>query len=118
MSRPVGGGVGVVRISSKGQVYVRGSDRARGARDSFARPYLDAIDIKTGKKRALFEGKGTMTESIDAVDGDDIRYVFTTRQKSTVVPDSYRIELATGRQAHRERRSPRGSTISRSSLPG
>ena len=58
MSRPVGGGVGVVRISSKGQVYVQGSDRARGARDSFARPYLDAIDIKTGKKTRPLRGQG------------------------------------------------------------
>ena len=58
-----------------------------------------------------------MTESIDAVDGDDIRYVFTTRQKSTVVPDSYRIELATGRKRSSPRTSiaRRGSTISRSS---
>ena len=74
MSRSLGGGVNVVRISSKGEVYVSGSDRARGAgKDSFAKPYIDAIDIKTGKKTRLFEGKGQMLESIDAVDGDDIK---------------------------------------------
>ena len=50
MSRPVGGGVGVVRISSKGQVYVGVVTVPAAREDSFARPYLDAIDIKTGKK--------------------------------------------------------------------
>jgi hypothetical protein len=104
MSRSLGGGVNVVRISSKGEVYVSGSDRARGAgKDSFSKPYIDAIDIKTGKKSRLFEGKGQLSESIDAVNGDDIKFVFTTRQKSNVVPDCYMIEL--GNEAYRERRS-------------
>jgi dipeptidyl aminopeptidase/acylaminoacyl peptidase len=99
MSRSIGGGVNVVRISSKGHVYVSGSDRARGAaKDSVAKPYIDAIEIETGKKTRLFEGKGQMLESIDAVDGDDIKFVFTTRQKSNVVPDNYMIELATGKE--------------------
>jgi dipeptidyl aminopeptidase/acylaminoacyl peptidase len=97
MSRPVGGGVSVVRISSTGDVYMSGTDRARGGDGSFAKPYIDAINIKTGKKTRVFEGKGEMLETIEAVDGNDIRRVFTTRQKSNVVPDSYMTELATGK---------------------
>ena len=47
-----------------------------------------------------------MTETIDAVDGDDIKRVFTTRQKTRVVPDSYMTDLATGKvdEADEQRR--------------
>ena len=38
-----------------------------------------------------------MLETIDAVDGNDIKLVFTTRQKPDVVPDSYVTELASGK---------------------
>ena len=42
-------------------------------------------------------GQGRDAETIDAVDGNDIKRVFTTRQKRDVVPDSYMTELATGK---------------------
>ena len=38
-----------------------------------------------------------MNETIDAVDGNDIQRVFTTRQNTGVVPDSYMTDLATGK---------------------
>ena len=69
-----------------------------GADAGFAKPFIDAINIKTGKKTRVFEGKGEMLETIDAVDGDDITRVFVTRQKSNIVPDSYMIELTTGKE--------------------
>jgi dipeptidyl aminopeptidase/acylaminoacyl peptidase len=95
MSRSVNG-VNSVRISATGEVYMQGSDRGRGAEGTgFARPFVDAIDIKTAKKKRLFEGKGETLESIDAVD-PDLKRVYTTRQKSNVVPDSYMTDLATG----------------------
>ena len=93
MSRAIGGGVNVVRISSKGEVYVSGSTREGGN----TRPTIDAIDIKTAKKRRVFEGKSDLTETIDAVDGNDITKVYTTRQKSNVVPDSFVTDVATGK---------------------
>src|SRR4051812_42827951 len=97
MSGSFGGGGNVGRVSSKGEVYLSGSDRARGAdAGTFAKPYIDAIEIKTGKKTRIFEGKGGMNETIDAVDGNDIRRVFTTRQNTRVVPDSFMTDLATG----------------------
>src|SRR6202011_4632118 len=82
------GELGVVRISSAGDVYMSGTDRSGGA--IVPRPYIDRINIKTGKKTRIFEGRGEdLLETIDAVDGDDIKIVFTTRQKEKVVPDSY-----------------------------
>lgn len=83
----------VVRMSPRGEVYMAGTDRAGGA---FPRPYIDRIDIKSGATKRIFAGKSDLLETIDAVDGDDIRIVFTTRQKKDVVPDSYRTDLATG----------------------
>lgn len=97
MTRPLGG-MNVVRISSQGDVYMTGTDRTRGAESgSPPRPYIDAINIKTGKKTRVFEGKSDLYETIDAVDGNDIKRVFTTRQNTRVVPDSYMTELETGK---------------------
>jgi dipeptidyl aminopeptidase/acylaminoacyl peptidase len=97
MTKPVGGAT-VVRVSSKGEVYVSGSDRVRGGGEgTFPKPYLEKIEIKTGKKARVFEGKGETLETIDAVDGDDVARVFTTRQKPDVVPDSYVTELDGGK---------------------
>jgi dipeptidyl aminopeptidase/acylaminoacyl peptidase len=97
LTRTAGGGVRVVRISSGGDVYLTGTERARGGDAPFPRPYIDRVNIKTGKKDRIFEGKGEMLETIDAVDGDDITRVFTTRQKTDVVPDSYVTELDGGK---------------------
>jgi dipeptidyl aminopeptidase/acylaminoacyl peptidase len=95
LTRSIGSGLSVVRVSSTGDVYLTGSDRSRGP-GTFPRPYLEKIHIQTGKKERIFEGKGEMMESIEAVDGDDVTRVFTTRQKADVVPDSYMISLADG----------------------
>lgn len=96
MTRPTGG-ASVVRVSRNGEVYMTGSDRApKGEAGGFAKPYIEAVDIKTGKKTRVFEGKGDALETVDAVDADFTR-VFTTRQKSDVVPDSYVTEVPSGR---------------------
>jgi dipeptidyl aminopeptidase/acylaminoacyl peptidase len=98
LTRTTRGEGSVVRISGTGDVYVNSSDRQRAdGAPAFPKPAIDRVNIKTGKKTRLFEGKGDMLESIDAIDGDDVRLIFTTRQKSDVVPDSYVTELATGK---------------------
>lgn len=108
MVRGSRGQVNVVRISSKGEVYLSGTDRpavsppAGGDRPAEAattppKPYIDKIAIKTGKKERIFEGKGVTLETIEAVDGDDVKLVFTTRQKKNMVPNSYVTELASGK---------------------
>src|SRR5262249_16847158 len=78
MMRSNRGDAKVVRISGEGDVYLASTDRADGA--VFARPYIDKVNIKTGKKTRIFHGRGDIMETIDAVDGDDIKVVFTTRQ--------------------------------------
>jgi dipeptidyl aminopeptidase/acylaminoacyl peptidase len=90
------GAAGGIRISSAGEVYLSGTDRSRGGDGALPKPYLDKINIKTGTKTRVFEGKGDLLETIDAVDSDDVTRIFTTRQKTDVVPDSYVTELATG----------------------
>jgi dipeptidyl aminopeptidase/acylaminoacyl peptidase len=90
------GSVIVVRMSSAGEVYLSGTDRPRQG-GGVAKPYLERVNVKSGEKTRVFEGKGEMTETIDAVDGDDVKLVFTTRQKRDVVPNSFMTELATGK---------------------
>jgi dipeptidyl aminopeptidase/acylaminoacyl peptidase len=83
-------------MSSAGEVYVSGTDRPRQG-GGVAKPYLEKVNVKTGEKTRVFEGKGETTETIDAVDGNDVKLVFTTRQKREVVPNSFMTELATGK---------------------
>ena len=97
MTKSSRGEVPVVRVSSTGDVYMTGSDRTRGMAATPPKPYLDKINIKTGKKTRIFEGKAELTETIDAVDGDDVKLVFTTRQSKDVVPDSFVTELQSGK---------------------
>jgi dipeptidyl aminopeptidase/acylaminoacyl peptidase len=85
----------VVRVSSKGEVYLAGTDRSDGA--ILPRAYLDKINIKSGAKTRIFAGRGDLLETIDAVDSDDIQVVYTTRQKKNVVPDCYANDLASGK---------------------
>jgi dipeptidyl aminopeptidase/acylaminoacyl peptidase len=96
LTRPSRSEARVVRISSTGDVYLSGSDRARGAGGAPPKPYLDKVNIKTGQKTRIFEGKGELLESIDAVDADDVNVVFTTRQKADVPPNSFMIDLKSG----------------------
>ncbi|MBP3957085.1 S9 family peptidase [Gemmata sp. G18] len=97
LARPLGA-VNVVRVSNTGTVYLSGTERARGAGEgAFPKPYIDAVNIKTGKKTRVFEGKADVLETVDGVDGDDVKYVFTTRQKSNVVPNSYVTDVGTGK---------------------
>jgi dipeptidyl aminopeptidase/acylaminoacyl peptidase len=91
------GQVNVVRISSTADVYISGSDQPAVGVKGFARPYIDKVAVKTGKKQRIFEGKAETLETVEAVDGDDIKLVFTTRQKKDMVPNSYVTELAGGK---------------------
>ena len=62
------------------------------------RPIIDKVNIKTGKTTRIFAGAAPdMQETIDAVDGDDITVVFTTRQKKTVPPNSFMNDLKSGK---------------------
>jgi dipeptidyl aminopeptidase/acylaminoacyl peptidase len=96
MTRSSRGEAKVVRISTEGDVYLAGTDRTGGA--VFPRPYIEKVNIKSGAKTRIFTGsRGDLLETIDAVDGDDIKLVFTTRQKKTLVPDCYLNDLQTGK---------------------
>lgn len=91
------GGVSVARVSSAGEVYISGTARGAGE-GNLPKPYIDAVEIKTGKKTRVFEGKSDLLETIDAVDGNDIKFVFTTRQNTKVAPNSFMTELATKKE--------------------
>src|SRR4029077_377852 len=82
-------------LTSTEEVYLAGTDRSAGA--IYPRPYIEKVNIKTGERKRIFEGRGDVLETIDAVDGDEIKVVFTTRQRKDMVPDSYINDLTTGK---------------------
>jgi dipeptidyl aminopeptidase/acylaminoacyl peptidase len=95
MTRSNKGEAQVVRISTTGDVYLAGTDKSGGA--LYSKPYIDKVNIKTSDKTRIFSGKPDVLETIDAVDGDDIKLVFTTRQKKDLVPNSYLTDLSNGK---------------------
>jgi dipeptidyl aminopeptidase/acylaminoacyl peptidase len=98
----------IVGISKSGDVYLTGSDRATGA-NALPKPFIDKVNIRTSQKTRIFEGKGEMLETIDAVDGYDVKHVFTTQQKTDVVPNSFVTDVETGKTTqltHNENHSP------------
>lgn len=84
----------VVRISSSGEVYIAGTSRTGGGANP--RAFIDKVEIKTGNTQRIFTSGAEMLETIDAVDGDNLKFVFTTRQKKDTAPDCYCYELGNG----------------------
>ncbi len=90
------GGVQVVRLSPKDEVYLLGSERSSGGENRFSKPTLDRVQIVSGKKERIFEGTGETFETITGVDGDRVTAVFTTRQKTDQVPDTFKTIVPKG----------------------
>jgi hypothetical protein len=94
LTRSGPGGLAVVRCSSAGDVYLSGTER--GNTNSGPRPYLDRVNLRTGKKDRLFEAPADVNETLQTVDADDIKQVFTSRQERDEPPNYYVRDLASG----------------------
>lgn len=87
----------VVRLSADGKsVYLEGTkyyaDWTRQAPHNF----VDKVDIETGAKTRLFEGKGELDEDVVAPLDDDYTRVIVSKQSPSMVPDSYLRDMKSG----------------------
>ncbi len=95
----------VTRAGSRGnQVVMRSTDgksaflqgSTTDSTTKIIRPWIDRVELATGKRTRLYEGKGELTETISAPLDDDFTTAMVQRESPTLVPQSYLLTLATG----------------------
>lgn len=85
-----------VVVSTDGQyVFLEGSTPDTTP-DRAAKVWLDRIAIRTGDRSRLYEGGGTMAESIVSLLDNDATRVLVTRESPTMPPQSYAVTIANG----------------------
>lgn len=97
ISRPGAAG-SVVRMSSDGKsVYYSGTIEPQDPEKDAPKPYIDRLEIETGKRTRIFESKPLQFESASLVD-DDATALVVNRQSPTTVPNSFLVSGGTERQ--------------------
>jgi dipeptidyl aminopeptidase/acylaminoacyl peptidase len=90
-----GGQVAVVSTDGK-YAFLEGTRYFRTWTDSAPRGFVDKVEIKTGQKSRVFEGRTDMYESVTASLDDDFTKFIVERESPTQVPDSYIRDGASG----------------------
>lgn len=83
----------VVRLSSDGKyAYLGGTKYFRDPLKEAPRPFLDRVEIETGKKERLFESDPNRYETVSPLD-DDAKAILVTRQSPTSISQTYLVSL-------------------------
>lgn len=88
---------GLVRLSSDGgSVYLSGVVYSKNPMEEAPRPFIDRVEIETGKKERLFESSKDAYERVTAVLDDDLQRFVISRESPTMVPDFYLVDRSGG----------------------
>jgi dipeptidyl aminopeptidase/acylaminoacyl peptidase len=90
-----GGSVAIVSTDGK-FAYLQGTRYFKTWQDSAPRGFVDKVEIKTGQKSRVFEGRTDMYETVTAALDDDFSKFVVSRESPTQVPDSYLRDGASG----------------------
>jgi len=102
MSRPGRTVNEVALLSTDGNyAYLSGIQYFHTWSDSAPRPFIDRVDIKTGKKERIFESVADVYERVAAPLDDDFSRAIVVRESPTMVPDSYVRDMKTGQLVQR-----------------
>jgi dipeptidyl aminopeptidase/acylaminoacyl peptidase len=97
MSRPGRTVSEVALLSSDGNyAYLSGTQYFRTWSDSAPRPFVDRVEIKTGKKERVFQSAADVYERVAAPLDDDFARAIVVRESPTMVPDSYLRDMKSG----------------------
>ncbi|MBK6494324.1 MAG: prolyl oligopeptidase family serine peptidase [Gemmatimonadetes bacterium] len=87
-------GAPVVMLSTdRKSTFLQGS--TTDSTTKIARPWVDRVELATGTRTRLYEGKGDLVETISAPLDDDFATAIIQRESPTAVPQSYLLTLAT-----------------------
>ena len=90
-----GGAVALVSTDGK-YAYLQGTRYFKTWQDSAPRGFVDKVDIKTGQKSRVFEGRTDMFETVTAALDDDFSKFVVSRESPTQVEDAYLRDAASG----------------------
>ena len=94
MTRLGSRGAPVVMLSTdRKSAFLQGS--TTDSTTKIARPWVDRVELATGTRTRIYEGKGDVTETISAPLDDDFATAMIQRESPTAVPQSYLLTLAT-----------------------
>ena len=82
--------------SDKNHAYLTGTQYYRTYADSAPRPFVDRVEIKTGKKERVFFGAPEIFERVVAPLDNDFTRAIVVRESPTLIPDSYLRDMKTG----------------------
>jgi dipeptidyl aminopeptidase/acylaminoacyl peptidase len=90
-------GVSSVRTSSDAtKVYLSGTQYSRDPLNEAPRPFVDAVTIRTGEKKRVFESSSIAFEQIASVLDDDFERIVVQRQSPYSVPNCVMRETSSG----------------------
>jgi dipeptidyl aminopeptidase/acylaminoacyl peptidase len=90
-----GGSVALVSTDGK-YAYLQGTRYFKTWQDSAPRGFVDKVEIKTGQKSRVFEGRTDMYEQVTAALDDDFSKFVVARESPTQVSDAYLRDGSTG----------------------
>ena len=97
MSKPGRSVNEVALLSSDGNyAYLTGTQYYHTWADSAPRPFVDRVEIKTGKKDRVFFSSADVFERVAAPLDDDFSRAIVIRESPTTVPDSYVRDMKSG----------------------
>jgi len=97
MSRPGRNVNEVALLSNDGNyAYLSGTQYFHTWSDSAPRPFIDRVEIKTGKKDRVFQSAADVYERVAAPLDDDFMRAIVVRESPTMVPDSYLRDMKSG----------------------
>jgi len=87
----------VVRTAAGGsEVFLQGTQYYEDPTENAPRPFLDRLAIRSGEKERMWQSAEDVYEQILVSLDDDMTELIVQRESPTTVPDSWRVEVATG----------------------
>lgn len=88
-------GIDAVRISPSGKIFMSNVQTPQDPTKEAPRPYLESIEIESGKKERIWQSAPDFYEQFQAILDEEGKRLMIRRESATVVPDSYVLALET-----------------------
>ncbi len=95
VTKPGTNGESVAVVSSDGSIYLQGSTRFKDPSKQAPRPFLDKVEIATGKKTRIFESSDIRYETLSTLLDDEAKQVVIQRQSRYEFPNNFLLDLGT-----------------------
>jgi len=88
----------VIRTTSDGKfAYLTGTKISKDPQKEAPRPFIDKIDLTSGKRQSAFESHADVFEQPTLLD-DDMSSILVVRQSAKMVPNTYLVSPATSQE--------------------